>query len=248
MKNFTKGVALSLFFVATLASCSDDNDDNNNTVTPTPNPSYPTPEPADADGACWAIRTISTQQTPIGPIEVELEVAVAVFFTNTGVSSSLSNVGVVSADGTDLTRQSNNSYIYTPSPLNPTGLQFGSDVGWEVTGGAAFSAFTYTDNQNWPDISNMLAADTLYKSDDYSISLSGVTNCDSVLFSINDQVKFISGNASSATFSSAELSTLSTGVNYLNVAGVKLESNDQGGKNIYFGKEYVLGKTVYVMN
>lgn len=230
-----------------VVSCSKDDDNNNNNNSSTPDSSPPTPELSDADGACWAIRTVSTQQTIIGPIEIEVGVAVGAFFGTTG-GSSLVDVGTVSVDGNDLAKQSNNSYLLTPGLTNPTGLDFTTNVVWEVAGGNGFSAFMHTDDQSWPAINGLFSPDTFAISNGYTFQLSGVSGCDSVLFAVGDVVKFVSGNASSCTFSAAELSGLASGVNYVNAAGIRLEAVNQGSKKVYFGKEYVQGKTVYITN
>lgn len=204
-----------------------------------------TPQFSNADGSLWAVNSMSTQS--VGGFEVDVNIGIAVgAFTENGDFNTLVDVGTVSVDDNNLTRQSNNSYTLTPSQTNPTGIDYNTDVNWSVSGGNGFSEFTYTSSIPWPTASEISSGGTVSKSAGYTLTVGSVENADSVLFMIGSAIKTIPGNAVSCTFSADELSGLDNGTSVASVAPYASEPENFGGKTIYIGKEAVQTRTVTI--
>jgi hypothetical protein len=209
-------------------------------------PSAPvTPTIGDADAAHWAVKTMTTQEVPtVGTIEIAIGVGVAVYMTETG-SSTFVEVGTAKVDGAEMTKYDNNSYALIPGTTNPTGVDFDTQVTWEITGNNGFSAFSNTDNSAWPTVNDITSSTTVSKSG-YTMMLSGVANADSVLFILSDINKTVSGNATSCTFTAAEMAALAAGQNVMMAAVYRSNNTTINGKNMYFGKEVIRTKTITV--
>lgn len=243
---------LTLFLFASFAlftACDKDEDD----VIPTPeNPTTEetipsTPQFSDADGSLWAVNSVTV--TSVAGFEIETNIGIAVGAFNTdGDFGNLVDVGTVSVDGNNLTRNMNNSYTLTPSQTNPTGIEYDDDVEWLVSGGAGFSAFPYTSSIAWPTASEITSGATVSKSSGYQLTVNTVSNADSVLFMVGGVNKTISGNATSCTFSASDLSGLSNGSSVVTVAPYASEPHNVDGKIIFIGKEAVRTQTVTIQD
>ncbi len=211
-----------------------------NTSTPSTTPNF-----TDADASLWAVRTFSTQSTPIGPIDIEIGLGVGAF-TNDGFASFV-NVGDVSLNSVALTRQSNNSYVSQPSQTNPTGVDFGTGVEWNVQGGSGFPAFTRSVTAfPFPTVAAITSAETVVRANGYTLTTTQVTGADSVIFLVGSVSKTLAGNATACTFSAAELAGAGTGASLVQIAPYKYNNEVIGGKRIYFGKEMVRTKSVTI--
>jgi hypothetical protein len=244
---------LTLLVIGTLSfSCSKDDD------SPTPEPEVtpttsggggnstgnPQPTFTDADASLWAVKSISiTTITGIGDIETTIGTGVGVFFDGAG---AMVDVGTVSLNTEDLTKNSNNSYVSQPGTSNPTGIDFTSGVTWNVAGGNGFSAINKNVTIGFPTVGAVNSSATITKANGYTLSVNSVSGADSVLFLIGDVNKTIAGNATSCTFSSGELSGLATGTTVVQVAAYITTSETTGGKKVYFGNETVQTKTATV--
>jgi len=193
---------------------------------------------SDADGLVSAIRVLTTQSTPIGPVDLVLGIATGVFSND--AFATFQNVGAVSCNGEALTRQSNNNYTYQPSATNPTGIDLtaSNEVTWNVGGGSGFAAFDRTIPGPFPVAGSISSATTVVRANGYTITTGSVLNADSVVFTLGSLVRTIPGNATSCTFTAAELSGLSTGSSLVQVAPYNSTSEVIGGKRIYFVKQY----------
>lgn len=253
MKRLTYLTVLTLLaLVTTVSSCKKDED--NTPAAPTN--STPTANtPNDADGAFVAIKTITFQTVPIvGQIEVELGTAAAWFGTpNTWVDG-----GSVDCNTKSLTKQSNNSYIFTPSATDQTGVDFsGGSADWTIGGNTSNSVPSFNFNHccSYPDVNGITAADEISTGSDYTLTATGfVTGADSVIFVMagpdNYILKVMPPNTSSCLFTAAEMATLGTGSNVglLQIAPYSLTSTIQSGKKYYFVKETVVSKFVSLSN
>lgn len=240
---------LLLAGAVTLSSCKKDEDEE---PTPDPTPSTSsvptTPVFSNADGALWAVNSITITTMPIvGEVDTEIGIAVGAF-ANEGNFDDLVNVGTVKVDDQSLTRNTNNSYTLTPGLTNPSGIEYGNIVDWEVTGGGDFGAFTYSSNIAWPTLTPITSGETVSKSAGYTLTVNSVSNADSVLFLVGSVVKTIPGNATSCTFSADELSGLSNGTSVATVAPYASTPQTLGGKTIYVGKEAVRTRTITITN
>lgn len=191
-----------------------------------------TPIPANADGVMWAIKSTSSVQG----FTIDIGTAVGIFMNGT---TDLVNVGTVSVNSTNLTMSSNNAYTFSPSQTMPTGLDF-SSTNWAATGGNGHAAFTYdASSLTFPVGSAITSSATVTKANGYTLTCSTVSDADSTLFLVGNVSKTISGSANSCTFSSSELSGLSTGTSVVMIVPYKLMQATVNGKNYYFGKERV---------
>jgi len=233
----------ALFF----AGCKKDEDDPIIPDDPTPTESSVpvTPQIAGADAALWAVNSVTV--TSVAGFEVETNIGIAVgAFAADGDFNDLVDAGTVSVDGNNLTRHGNNSYTLTPSQTNPMGIEYQNEVNWEVSGGAGFSAFTYSSTIAWPTASEITSGTTVSKSSGYVVSVNTVNNADSVLFMVGGVIKTIPGNATSCAFSADDLSGLSNGTNVVTVAPYASEPQNFDGKIVYIGKEAVRSQTVTI--
>jgi len=233
--------ALSL----TLTSCQKDDDDNNNNN----NNSEPSSSFQFGDGTLVAVRSETVQSTPFGDVTITLGTGVAVFAAGSNYTS-FADAGVVSLNSESLQKQSNNSYVFTPGVANPTGIDFSGGVNWSVAGNSTTGvpAFTHTVSHGFPNAGNITSGNEVSKSAGFTVTITNISNADSVYFMINDKLKAFAGNATTATFSAADLSGLSKGQGIVTVAPWKFSTAQYGGKNFYFVTETVKQKSVTIVD
>jgi hypothetical protein len=228
----------------TLFACDKDEDDVIPTVPSTPStPTQSAPSTinfGDADGTLIAVNSVST--TLVGTITIGT--AIGVFYDN----GSLVDVGTVNSEGTDLTKDANNSYTASASILNPMGISFTTPISWMVSGANGFSNFSEDISRDFPTADAVTGSDIVDKSDGYTLSTTRITNSDSVLFSIGTVVKTMPANATSYSFTSAELSGLANGTSFVSIAPYNFSSKSISGKKIYFVNETVVQKMVTVQD
>lgn len=226
-------IALAFFLVAglTLASCNKKDDDNPD---PGTNPGTTNPTPQLGVGTLVAIKTVNTTDTPIGPITTELGLGVAVFSSDNW--ATFTDAGALTLNGSALTKNANNSYVFMPSLTNPMGIEFGSSVVWDVAGNGSTPAFSHTVQVPFPSVGAITSSTDVSKAG-YTLSVASVNNADSVYFQVGEVVKALAGNARSCQFSASELSGISTGQSIIQVAPYKLSNAQYGGKTYYFINE-----------
>ncbi len=211
-----------------------------NTSTPSTTPNF-----SDADGSLWAVRTFSTQSTPIGPMDIEIGLGVGAF-TDDGFNSFV-NVGTIDLNTTALTRNANNSYVTQPSQTNPTGVDLNSGVEWTVQGGGGFPGFTRNITAfPFPTVAALSSAETVVRANGYTLTTTQVTGADSVLFLVGNASRTLAGNATSCTFSADDLAVVAAGTNIIQIVPFKYNSELIEGKRIYFGKQAVRTRSVTV--
>jgi hypothetical protein len=205
-----------------------------------------TPSFTDADGVLAAVRVFTTQSTPIGTIDITMGVASAAF-SNDGFST-FANVGDVSCNGSALTRQSNNSYAYTPTATEPTGIDLtaSNEVTWTVGGGAGFAGFTRTIMGPFPTVAPITSGETVVRANGYTLSTSSVLGADSVIFTLGSLVRTLPGNATSCSFSAGDLAGLSTGTSIAQIVGYTSSNETIGGKKMYFVKEASRSRSITI--
>lgn len=216
--------------------CSkDDKDDNNSNV---PENANQAPVFKGAAGLNWAWKT--TFDNEFGGLEQSQ--AFAVYTNNNG--QSYVNVGDVKVNNFKLTNTSN-TYFYFPDFTNPDPnfLEFnGNNVTWEISGGSGFTAFTYLEDRPWPSIGQIILPSELSRSKPFTVRISNVSNADSVIFTLEENVSVVvAGNVTSYTFSPAQLTGIKPGEDNaigVGVSAYNFESNNQAGKKIYYGKLY----------
>lgn len=203
-----------------------------------------TPVYTDADAVLAAVRVTTTQSTPIGPVDVLLGVASASFSTDQ--FATFVNVGSVSCNGEALTPQANNTYVFQPGATNPTGIDLTSsnEVTWSITGGGGFNAFTRTVGGPFPTSGAITSSETVVRSNGYTLTTSSVLNADSVIFTLGSLVRTLPGNASSCTFTAAELNGLAAGTSLAQIVPYNATREVVDGKVMYFIKQASRSRTI----
>lgn len=214
-------------------------------TTETTDPAPPTPTIEGADGALWAIRSVSSQTIAGMTVDINIGLAVAAF-TDDDNFASLVDVGTVEVDGNALTKNANNSYTFTPTTTDPTGIDFDNEVNWVISGGSGFQAFNTSMTITFPEVSEITSGTTVSKSAGYTLTVDDVTAADSVLFMVGDVIKYVTGNGESCTFSPDELAGLSNGTSFATVAGLSSTPTVSDGKTIYHGRETVQSKSITI--
>lgn len=210
------------------------------------NPGGYTPSYSGTFATLVGIKTITTTQTVIGPVDSELGTAVAVFSDNGG--ASFQSAGNVSCNSNALTQNSNNSYVFTPSQANPTGISFGSTVSWEGTG-STWPAFTGTTAAGFSTV-EPISSGNVSTSSNYTLSCSSVTNADSVYFAVygpdGNVMKVLGPNTNSYTFTAAELSALGAGNGFVQIIGINYDPQNIGSRDYWFLNETVRTSSVTI--
>lgn len=210
-----------------------------NTTTPNTTPTF-----TGAAAVLAAVSTASTQEIPgFGTVAVDINTGVGYFRDAAGASVQ---AGTVSCNDNALT-YANGAYAYTPGAMNPTGIDFGSGVTWNVGGGNGFSAFTRNTNAiAFPSAGSITSSATVDRSAGYTLATDFVNDADSVYFIIGNVLLRRGPNTGSCTFSSSELGALAAGQNLAMVAAFNYYNENIDGKEVYFIKERVLSRSVTV--
>ncbi len=200
----------------------------------------PAPDFTDGDAVLVAANIAAWQSG----LKVTLASAVAVFKVN----GSNVDVGTVKVNNNTLTKNDDNSYYWSPS--NST--SFNNDVNWFISGGNGFSITDTTITTGFPSVDKINSSATVNISSGYTLSTSSVTGADSVLFVISgpDGVveRMQSGNATSYTFSSSDLSSVGTGSGVVMIAPFKVVKTLKDNKNWYYINEEVATQNVTINN
>lgn len=225
-----------------LTGCDDDENVSPDTVDTTV---YPMPD--DAFGHLIAIKTFSTVEVGGFTTDVEFGTAVAVFPSG----GSFQSAGTITANEEELTKNANNSYVYIPdfaSPSAATGITFGSEARWSVAGEGSVPAISKT-YAGFPSKPVITSATTVDRSAGYTFTWNSISGADSLIatiFSGNGEtaMKTIAGSATSASFSSGDLSGLgATDFGFLQVAAYKQMNELVSGQKIYYTNQSATTKT-----
>lgn len=233
-------IVLSLVAVA-LSSCTKEKKVETPT-TAAPTASTPTINIVDADGCLTAVNTVTSNVTPIGTFEVEIGTAVAVFFDNKNTSSFV-DAGTVTCESKSLSKRSNNSYVFTPSQNDPSGIDYSGSASWNVSGSGSVTAFngslsTFPSNPKWTKTEiNTGSAQT--------VTLDGfVTGADSILVVLScgsgTVTKTFAGSTKAFYFSADDMAKCGKGDGLVQFAPYKYKLNASGGKKYYLINESVL--------
>lgn len=253
-------LALAAFSLMTIGSCKKETTEPEPEpvvvppppVPAAPAPSNPTPSPSDANGVLAAVKAVSSVYLPVvGNFKQEIGVPVAVFFD---VANTYLDAGAVKCNSNDLTKQTNNSYLFTPNASNPTGIDYSSGVSWSVGGnsGTSIPTFTYTVPIPFPTLDSIAGGITkVTRANGVTIAATNtITGADSVIFSVygpsGNAQKVKAGNVSSYTFTAAELSGIGAGSGYIQIVPYAMTSQTFSGKKYYFINEAAFTKMVNI--
>jgi len=228
------------------AATSDDGSCETTTTPTATAPSGYTPTYTGTFAALIGIKTISTTDTPIGPVETSVGTAVAVFSEDGG--ANFMTAGTVSVDGSNLTAQTNNSYVFTPGSSSPTGLSFGSTQNWAGTG-AGWPAFTTSTSVGFPTVSAISSSDVTMSSG-YTLNCGANVAADSIYFAVygpsGTAIKIVAGGTNSYTFSASDLSGVGAGNGFVQIVGINYDPKTVGGRAYYILNETARTKSVTI--
>ena len=227
-----------------ITSCNTD-DTPETPSDPASNP--PTPTFGVGYGTLAAVKTITTFDPGFGVPVQEIVLGLgSAGFTDAMDYSTLIEAGTLTLEGETLTKADNNAYYNSPTQTNPTGIDFSGNPSWEVSGSGAVPAFTHTTSIGFPTLGTITSATTIPGSGDYTLTVSNVSGADSVYFMLGGVVHTEGGNATSSVFTEAEINTMGTGTNFMQVAPYRWEMATKSGKDFYFVTEAVKTQSVTI--
>lgn len=246
---------LTASFALTSCKKSDDTVPEDPTPTPTPTaPAAPAPitsQPSDADGVCVASKLNVTTAIPNTTIVVNVTMGSAVgsFYTAAG-ATTLADAGTVKTNDSTHVKQTNNSYIFTPK--SATGINYGSNSRWNISGNGTIPAISYTAN-GFPSAPTLPNITSVSKGSSFTLSTSSVSGADSLCYQITSGsksiYKIVAGTQTSYTFPSTEMGTLdATDYAYATITAYKFNSTTVSSKKYYFINLNTANKSIKVTN
>lgn len=245
-------------FAMMVASCNKEetpapNPPNNDTTdTNQTTPTF-TPTISDINGSMVALQTKTTVTQSGFNVDTKVETAVAVFYST---GTTITDAGTVSVNGFDLTKQTNNSYLKTPSATSTTlSLNLPTGAKWSVSGNSNVSAISYEHGTTFPEYTGDVPTSiTKANGLSFNFNASNVKYADSVYVFIATSngttfMKAFAANAGSVSISASELSNLPTNSNnsaYLEVIPVTYTVQSFSGKRYAFIKEQACVKNVNI--
>lgn len=251
MKKASKYFVFLLMASVLFTSCNKDEEEEDTTPDPTPvaAPSNPIPAPAGANGAFVAIQTVNYISTPLGTIYQPLGIGAALYGDLS--TSTFQDAGAITLNTNALTKQSNNTYVYTPAATNVTGIEFDGGISWTVGGNSSTGApqFNHSAAKQMPTGPNYTGSTTIARNAEFTLSSSeAIVNADSVIFQLispsGNVTKTVAGGTNAVTFTAAQMGALGAGQGYLQIVPYNIEPATYSGKTFYFINEAVLTKSV----
>jgi hypothetical protein len=125
---------------------------------------------------------------------------------------------------------------------------YSSGATWHLTGNSNFASFDINVARGFPSISNINFPDSVSQSTGFTINFAtgNFTNTDSIYVEINgndNTEKSLAGNATSVTFTPADLSSLSGNLT-LSITTENYSNKTVGSKNYLFVMNYVINKSL----
>lgn len=237
-------LAFSVYF----SSCSSD-DDNDPTQAQSANVTPETPGDADAVLAAIKVKSNVPGAAPVpGLGDILIDVASANFYSSAG-GGSLAKAGDVMINDFTL-KTVGNSYINNATDIS-LGLNSGQGNDWSVSGGSGFDAFTYSTSKKMPSVIRLNnVPDAISVAGSVTVAIEGIpANCDNIIWVISDgdKVAIKTTKATSVTFSSSDLSGMkATSTGIVQAAAYTTESQNFGGKKVYFINETLDSKFVEI--
>lgn len=247
-----KMIALALIAASAFASCKKE---ETPTPTPTPKPApssaAATPSYATGDGALVALLTRTTVTTMGMSVDQDLGTGVAVFGNLS--AGTYNDAGTITLNSKELKKQTNNSYVYTPSMTDVTGIDLSGSLNWNVGSPAiTYDASRAGGGRGMPTSGGLSGSyTTIDAASSFTLAISSVSNADSVYFQINGPDKSIlkrmSGTTTSVTFTAAEVASLGKSVGCsVTVAPWNHQEKTFGGKLVHVINELALSRVVEI--
>ena len=246
MKKTLLALAIPVGLSLAMVSCKKDTP----TPTPTPAPSSsapPTPM-VGGEGALVSLRVGTTTIAAGQTFVVDIETAVAAFYNGTNTSTFLDG-GTVKVNSNELTKNENNSYVY--SSTTKLDLDFDGGSNWSVTGAGNVPAISYNHTNTFPNYTGTLPT-TITKSEGFSLDLTGkVTGADSVYVFVasgdKSFIKHLGPNPGNVTISATDIADLALSTTgFVEVIPFNYRIETISGKQIAFVKEYAAVSTVEI--
>jgi hypothetical protein len=234
-------ITLSFFI---LESCKKSEGLTHEEPTKTSIPDNPQLQISDADAILVGLQTVTYTSAGGFPIETAIGLPMGMFFDGT----NFKNVGTVTCEDKPLTKQDNNSYVFTPSSSTPLGVTYDNELNWTVAGANGFPGGTYSAKASFPsniEIDAVIGQNVDTKSAFTLATKIAASNSDSVYFGIYGPSgginHVVGGNTSSYTFSEAEMKSVGTGVGFMQIAAIKQVKREvlSNGEVIYYLTEKV---------
>ncbi|MCF8461446.1 MAG: hypothetical protein K9G46_12040 [Flavobacteriales bacterium] len=250
MKVFNEAFKFGRFLVLagavsfSITSCNTD-DAPETPVDPASNP--PTPTFGVGYGTLAAVQTVTTFDPGFGvPIQEIILGVGSAGFTDGVDYANLIDAGTITLEGESLTKFDNGAYAYSPNNTNPTGIDFSGNPSWEVSGSGSVPAFSHTTSIGFPTLGTITSSTTIPGTGDYVLTVSNLSGADSVFFMLGGISHTEAGTATSSTFTEAEINTMGTGANFMQVAPYRWEMATKSGKDFYFVTEAVKTQSVTI--
>jgi hypothetical protein len=248
-----KLLSLALLSCALIFSSCEKEEEPPTDTTPTPTANTPAtinPAGPDAFGALIAIQTANYVSLPfVGEINQPINTGVG-FFGNVA-GGTFVDAGAVTINNLALSKQSNNSYVFTPAAANPTGPDLSDAVSWNVTGNAANSVpaiSNFIPPISFPTAPKYDGSTSIQRTASFTVaSATEITGADTTYFTLFSPTTFVQkrvpGNIQSVTFTSDEMGTLGAGTGFVQIASYKMFNQTFDGKKIYFVNQSVVTKS-----
>jgi hypothetical protein len=250
MKRINPVLYLLLFALLTVSSCKKDNNNNNNSQ---PNPlsqalgGSPT-IPAGAAGALYSVNNHVIADDGYGTLETtDVGTAYAWFDSYT----STKDAGTVSVNTVEIEHSfSGQALPWYYSLMDFPDFSSTNTASWTVAGNslAGVTGFTHTDNTAFPKCSFTVPS-SVNLNNSLTVNFTNTTSNDAVFVTIYAQgslkvTKSLAANATSASFTSAELKSITSSGGQLGiqVMPVKLTSATINGKTYYFVKQWAFAQ------
>lgn len=252
MKKLTMPACVLLALLTLVSACKKDDDTNNNNNNNTSNPLSQalggSPSiPSGAAGALYAVNNYVESYDEDGALQID-QIGTAYAWFDSYITTT--NAGTVSCNTTELS----NSFAGTSLPWYYTigsYLDFSSTntANWSVAGANGVTGFTHTDNTAFPKC-NFTVPASISRSNGLTINNTNVGSNDAVFYTLyaagsQKITKSMSANATSATFTAAEIQSVApvSGTQIgVQVMPVKLTQVTKNGKSYYFVKQWAYAK------
>ena len=212
-----------------MTACEKDDDNNSNTA----EDQYVDPVGTlDRGGVLIAVRTFSNSPVTVPgvpSIEIEVDVPVAVFYQG----GNAVDAGTVSIDGEQLVLRSGTYTMDQSSLINGEIFNF-ENRSWTVAGAGSTPAFEATHSRPLPTLGELNIPESVNKGEPFTMSVSSVSNADSLLFNLGGVVKRVGAQTRSVTFSAEETNSIASGNQTVaQAAAYSIEQRSSGDFPIY---------------
>lgn len=232
-------ITLCLAFIFQNCKSTDGDEDPTPIVLVAPEVTLP-PVINNVDGVLAAIIT----STKSAGVETKAGTAHAVFFNNKNMKSFLDG-GKVTINGNATSKTDANIYFFAAGTSNPTGITYGTQILWSVTGNTATDvpAISNNDGSGFPNVLSVPEVINLSKDQDFQLNWGSGIGGDSIIIFIQgpsaNYRRALASGTSSHVITMAEIAKLGAGVGRLQLFNYKLTTITKGTKTYALLKQCV---------